>query len=178
MVISLAVARLLNGLARFVQHPKKVPVYSVHLGWSFAILLFIIHFWWWEFNLLHIKEWTFEAYALIFSYAVLFFLLCSLLFPDQIDEYKGFEEYFISRRKWFFGIFACTFLLDFSDTWLKGGAYVQSLGLEYPIRNAVYIGLCIVAMFIRDKRFQLTFVIASIIYQLSYIFRLYNTFHK
>ena len=177
MVISLAVARLLNGLARFVQHPKKVPVFSVHLAWCFSILLFIMHFWWWEFALLEIKQWTFVAYILIFSYSVLFFLLCSLLFPDQMDEYKGFEDYFMSRRKWFFGIFALTFLLDFSDTWLKGGTYFASLGLEYPIRNAIYIGLCIAAMFIASRKFQLSFVIASIIYQLSYIFRLYNTFH-
>lgn len=176
MVISLAVARLLNGLARFVQHPKKVKVYSVHLCWVFAILLFLIHFWWWEFKLINIERWTFEAYVLIISYAIVFFLLCSLLFPDQIDEYTGYEEYFNSRRKWFFGIFASTFIIDLLDTSLKGAAYFQSLGIEYPIRNAVYVGLCVAAMLISNKKFHLGFVVASLIYQISFIVRLYDTF--
>ncbi len=40
MVLSLSVARLLNGVAKIVQHPTKIPVYSVHLGWVFVMLLF------------------------------------------------------------------------------------------------------------------------------------------
>lgn len=175
MVISLAVARLLNGLSRFVQHPKKVRVYLVHMGWVFAMLLFIIHFWWWEFRLSSIQQWTFEAYILVILYAILFFLLCAMLFPDQMDEYSGFEDYFLSRRKWFFSIFALSFIVDIADTSIKGSAYFHGLGIEYPIRNFTYIILCIAAMFIGNSRFQLGFVSASLIYQLSYIFRLYHT---
>jgi hypothetical protein len=175
MVLSLALARLLNGLARFIQHPKKVRVYSIHLCWVLAILLFLIHFWWWEFRLLNIQQWTFEAYLLVILYAIIFFLLCSLLFPDQMEEYKGYEDYFTSRRKWFFGIFALSFIVDFVDTALKGMPYFHSLGIEYPIRNVIYLLLCITAIFVSNKKFQLGFVVASLIYQLSYIFRLYDT---
>jgi hypothetical protein len=32
MVIGLGVTRLLSGLARIVQHPRRTPVYAVHLG--------------------------------------------------------------------------------------------------------------------------------------------------
>jgi hypothetical protein len=46
MVISLAMARLLNGIAKFVQHPKKIKIYPVHMGWVLTLLLFLIHFWW------------------------------------------------------------------------------------------------------------------------------------
>lgn len=176
MVLSLAIARLLNGLARFVQHPKKVRIYIVHIGWAFVMLLYLIHFWWWEFKLSTIQQWTFEAYLLIIFYAILFFLLCSLLFPDQMEEYGGFEDYFTSRRKWFFGIFALSFILDIADTALKGMPYFHSLGIEYPIRNITFIILCAVAMFVTNQKFQLGFVTASLIYELSYIFRLYHTF--
>jgi hypothetical protein len=177
MVVGLGVARLLNGLARFVQHPKKMRVYLVHMGWVVAMLVFLVHFWWWEFNLSSIAEWTFEAYLLVFCYAIVFFLICSMLFPDQMDEYDGYEDYFISRRKWFFTLFALSFIIDLADTSVKGLAYFNSLGIEYPIRNAVYIILSIAAMFIRSNKFQLAFVVASLIYQFSYIFRLYHTVH-
>lgn len=175
MVLSLSVARLLNGVAKIVAHPRKIPVYSVHLGWVFAMLLFLIHFWWWEFKLSMVQQWTFEAYLLVVLYAVVFFLLCSLLFPDQMDEYTGFQDYFMSRRKWFFGILAFSFILDIADTALKGMAYFNSLGVEYPIRSVVYISLCIAAMFVPNPRFHLGFVIASLVYQLSFILRLYHT---
>jgi hypothetical protein len=175
MVLSLALARLLNGIARFVQHPKKVQIYSVHLGWVFTILIFLVHFWWWEFKLVAITQWTFEAYLLVIVYAIIYFLLCALLFPDQMDEYTGFEDYFTSRRKWFFGIFALTFAIDVIDTMLKGEAHFHSLGIEYPIRIAGFIALSIAAMFIPNARFQKGFVLVSLLYELSFIFRLFHT---
>lgn len=175
MVLSLSVARLLNGVSRVIQHPKKVPVYSVHLCWVFAMLLLLIHFWWWEFKLGVVQQWTFESYVLIVLYAVVFFLLCSILFPDQMEDYKDFQDYFISRRKWFFGFLALSFVLDTVDTALKGMAYFSSLGIEYPIRSLAYVTLCVVAIFVPNHKFQLSFVAASLVYQLAFIVRLYHT---
>jgi hypothetical protein len=175
MVISLAMARLLNGIAKFVQHPKKIKIYPVHMGWVLTLLLFLIHFWWWEFKLITIATWTFEAYLLVICYAIAFFLLSTILFPDQMEEYDGYKDYFMSRQKWFFGILAATFVLDILDGFLKGGAYVAKLGLELPVRNIVYFALCIAAMFIRNQRFQFGFVFCAMIYEISWIFRLYHT---
>ncbi|HEY9755517.1 MAG TPA: hypothetical protein V6C97_10175 [Oculatellaceae cyanobacterium] len=174
MVVSLAVARLLNGLAKFVQHPKKIKVYSVHICWVLSLLLLIVHFWWWEFKLREIHQWTFEAYALVLLFAINFFLLCSLLFPDTMEEYTGFEDYFISRRRWFFGILALNFAIDLIDTALKGAGHFYSLGIEYPIRNSIFVLLCIVAMVVSNFRFQIIFAIASLIYELSFIFRQFH----
>lgn len=175
MVMSLAVARLLNGLARFVQHPKKMKVYGVHLAWVFTMLILLTHFWWWEFKLIDLQVWTYGAYFLIILYAIVFFILCSLLFPDSMEEYSGFEDYFMSRRRWFFGIFGLSFLIDLLDTWLKGVAHFQSLGLEYPIRNILYLVLCVVAMFVTSQRFHVALVAISLVYEVSYILRLFNT---
>lgn len=177
MVLSLSVARLLNGLARFVQHPAKVKIFLPHLLWAFAILLHLIHFWWWEFRLIYVHEWTFEVYFLLLLYTIDIFLLCCLLFPDDMAEYSGFQQYFMSRRRWFFSIFAVSFLLDFYDTALKGATYFASLGWEYPVRNVIYIALCIWAMITTNVRLQLWFVIVAIIYEVSYILRLYHTMH-
>lgn len=175
MVLSLAVARLLNGLSRFVQHPKKIPIYSLHLIWVFCVLFFVIHFWWWEFKLFTVEHWTFEGYLLIVAYATTFFLLCCLLFPDQMDEYGGFKDYFASRHGWFYGIFAITFLIDFWDTWMKGEAHFRSLGVEYVIRNCAFIGLSLLAIFIKNIRFQYGFAITALIYEVYWIFRQFHT---
>lgn len=176
MVMSIALARLLNGLARFIQHPTKIKIYPVHIGWVFTLLLFLIHFWWWEFRLQDtVKVWTFEVYLLIISYAISFFLLSTLLFPDDMSEYSGFEDYFNSRQKWFFGILAVSFVLDTIDGFVKGADYVAALGAEFPARNIILIVLCIASMFVRNKKFQIAFVSCTLLYELSWIFRLYHT---
>ena len=114
---------------------------------------------------------------MLIVYAIDIFLLCALLFPDDMSEYSGFEEYFMSRRKWFFGIFGASFLIDFADTALKGSTYFNSLGWEYPARNALFIIFCLMAMFVAKKRLQMTFVTLTLIYEISYILRLYHTMH-
>ena len=177
MILSLGVARLLNGVAKFVQHPKKVKIFPVHLLWVFAIMLHLIHFWWWEFKLVYVTEWAFEEYLLLICYALDIFLLCTLLFPDDISEYSGYEDYFMSRRRWFFGIFGFSFLIDFFDTALKGTAYFNSLGWEYPVRNVFCIALSVVAMFVANKKAQMSFGILFLLYEVTYIARLYHTMH-
>ena len=146
------------------------------MGWVVTLLLFIIHFWWWEFRLQDtVQVWTFEKYLLVVSYAISFFLLSTLLFPDDMSEYDGFEGYFKSRQRWFFGLLAGNFVLDTLDGLLKGSAYVAALGVEFPARNIVYIVLCIIAMFVRNPKFQLAFVSCTLLYEFSWIFRLYHT---
>jgi hypothetical protein len=38
VIVGLSIARLLTGIARFIQHPKQNQVYLVHLGWVLAVL--------------------------------------------------------------------------------------------------------------------------------------------
>jgi hypothetical protein len=174
IIISLSLARLLTGLAGFVQSPGKHRVYWVHLGWTLSMFLFIIHFWWWEYRLGSLAVIDFGVYLFLISFCCLFFFLCVLLFPTSVEEYGGYEEYFISRRRWFFSLLAATYAVDLIDTILKGRAYFHSLGAEYPFRNSAYIILSIVAVFTANRRFHAAFVILAVLYQLSWIFRLYD----
>lgn len=131
MVIGLGVTRLLSGVARIVQHPGQYRLYSVHLAWVVSVLLMLVHFWWWEFGLFQIETWTFGKYLFIIFYAVTLFLLCALLFPDSMLDYTSYEDFFYSRRAWFFGLLAATYLLDVIDTLLKGPEHFARFGVEY-----------------------------------------------
>jgi len=174
MVIGLSLARLLTGLGGIVQTPGKHRVYWVHLGWVASMFLFIIHFWWWEYRLQSLAVISFGVYLFLISFSCLFFFLCVLIFPTTLEDYGGYEEYFISRRRWFFGMLAVTYVVDFLDTLLKGKVYFAALGWEYPLRNAVYIVLCIVAAWTANRRFHAMFVGAGLLYQITWIFRLYD----
>ncbi|HEV7248387.1 MAG TPA: hypothetical protein VGN93_15540 [Shinella sp.] len=174
MVVSLSLARILTGVALFIQHPGKMKVYPVHLAWAGFLLIFLLHFWWWEFRLQALTTIGFGVYLFLISYCCLFFMLAVLLFPTTLDDYAGYEDYFYSRRKWFFGVLALVFAVDLLDTALKGKAYFGSFGYEYPIRNITFIALCLIAAGTRSRTFHTAFVSLGIIYQLSWIFRAFD----
>jgi hypothetical protein len=175
IIVGLCITTLLSGFARFVQHPKREKVSILHLGWAASLLLSIIHFWWWEFRLALVPQWTFAIYFFVILYAILFYSLCTLLFPSDLKDYSGYEDYFLSRRRWFFAILAATYVADVIDTSLKGSAYLHSFGVEYPIRIAAGLALCLIAILTRNRRIQLTLLAVSLLYQVSFIVRLYNT---
>lgn len=175
MILGLSVSRLLTGVTRFIQHPDKQAIYPVHLAWVGFVLLSVVHFWWFEFALRTIPVWSFEKYLFVLFYAGLYFLLCTLLFPDKLDEYTGYRDYFMSRRKWFFGILALTYVVDVIDTLIKGVEHYQLYGIEYPIRIAALIALSLVAMTTDDRRFHAVFAGAALVYEIAFILRHFAT---
>ncbi len=175
MVIGLGVTRLLSGVARIVQHPKRDRLYAVHLAWVASLLLALVHFWWWEFGLFQVEAWTFGVYAFLIGYSIILFLLCAFLFPESMQDYAGYEDYFYARRAWFFGLLAATYLFDIVDTLIKGEAHFARFAQEYLIRTPILVALCVVAALSADRRFHAAFVIGTLIYQVSWIWRLFDT---
>ena len=175
MVIGLGITRLLSWIAAVVQHPRRARLYATHLLWVASILLELIHFWWWEFALFTISEWTFGVYFFLILYCVALFLLAALLVPDNIDDYTGYEDFFLSRRKWFFGLFAATFLFDILDTTIKGPKHLAMFGFEYAIQIPLSLAFCALAIFSTNRRIQLGLVLLHIAYQVSWIYRLFYT---
>ena len=127
IIVGLCITTLLSGFSRFVQHPKREKVSLLHLGWAASLLLWIIHFWWWEYRLQSVQVITFAVYLFLICFCCLFYFLCVLLNPPSIDEYGGFEEYFISRRRWFFGLLAVTYAVDLIDNLVGDGHVTRAL---------------------------------------------------
>ena len=88
----------------------------------------LVHFWWWQFGLYGITNWTFGIYLFVLLYAVALFLLCAFLFPESMQDYKSYEDFFYARRGWFFGLLAATYLLDVVDTLIKGEEHFARFG--------------------------------------------------
>lgn len=174
MVLGLSLARLVNGLTRFVQHPGSIRIYPIHLGWVVFLLVTIVHFWWYEFHLRLVPQWTFPIYLFLIVYTMLYAALTALLFPDQINDYRDYEHYFEARKRWFYGVFALTFLIDIGDTLIKGEAYFAALGSEYLLHQGLFAAAAIAAMFVPGKRFQAAFLVVGMLYQTSWIIRTYD----
>lgn len=170
LVTGLSVTRILNGLARFVQHPSRNAVYPPHLAWSAFMLIFVIHYWWFEFGLMAVPKWQFQNYLFVLFYAATIFFISTLLYPDRMEDYSGFEAYFQSRRGWFYGFLALLFVIDTIDTAVKGREHFLSFGLEYPVRQTILFGLAVAGIFVPKRNYHLSFAIGACIAELWWIF--------
>lgn len=174
MVLGISVSRLVMGMSEFLQHPKRQKVYLVHLGWVLYLFLTIIHFWWYEFGLVKVKAWSFDLYLFLITFACLFAFVAALLFPSSLAEYESYEDYFQSRRRTFYTMFAVLALADLFDTAIKGHDHFHGLGVEYPLQQAALILLSVIAIIVPSKIYQGVFVASVLIYKVLWIFRLYN----
>ena len=173
IILGLSVTRLLGGLAQFMRQSDHHLFSWIHLGWVAWVFFNVVAFWWWEFRLSQITHWTFALYLFVIAYASMFFLQAALLFPNDIEGYDSYGDYFIARRGLFFGIFALTEVMDVVDTLIKGTEHLRSLGPEYLVRNAIFLALCLVAARTRNLKFHGLFAAAALLYEASYIPRQY-----
>jgi hypothetical protein len=174
IVTGLAISRLLTGLARVVRRGRWKGPSALHVGWALFLLLFIIHFWWFELGLLRVEKWTFGLYLFVIFYAILLFLAGTVLFPDDDDEYGRSQESLDRQQRWFFGLLALIFLADLVDTIFKGLPHLQALGSEYLVRAAIFCVLSVAAMVVRSRLFQGAYLAFGLVYQTVWIVRQFD----
>jgi len=171
MVVGLGLTHLLRQLARIIEHPGRKRVYWVHLVWAASMFLYLLSFWWWEYRLTLVTTWTFNLYLFITLYALLLYLLCTLVLPENIDEYADWRDYFYARRGWFFGFLALAYLVDLGDTRAKGADYFALMGREMFFRDLAFCAFSLVAIATRNAIYHAVFALAGLAYQLVFIIR-------
>ena len=135
----------------------------------------MMHFWWFEFGLRSIPLWTFEKYLFVLGYTGVYFFLCTLLFPDSLEDYTGYQDYFLSRRSWFFGLLGLLYAADVIDTLIKGNEHFEQYGIEYPIRIMIFIALCITGATVKNPRFHAVLATVALIYETTFMLRHFST---
>ena len=150
-------------------------MYLVHLVWVGYVFFTLVFWWWWEFRLGNLQTWTLQIYLFVVFYAFVLFLVSALLFPVSMEGYSDYRDYFYSRRRWFFGLIALTYVIDVADTSIKGQTHLAELGGEYLLTSLVQFTLCLVAMWTRNERFHSVFALVMFAYQVSWAFRAFET---
>ncbi|PVD53145.1 hypothetical protein DC498_06280 [Terrimonas sp.] len=173
IILGLGVAQLLKNTIKLINHPRSGKAYPLHLAWTFFVFLLIILFWWWEARLHIVKNWTVLSYLFLIAYTTLYYALSVLIFPDEINDYKSYKEYFFSRKKWFFSFLILVFIIDIADTLLKGENYLKSLGNDYILRVSSHILLFLTGIYSYSQKFHYFLVGCLIVYNLVYIFKHY-----
>ncbi len=175
ITIGLALTHLMQGIAGLIQHPDRARAWWVHLIWVAYMVLSTIFWWWWQFNLQQIVTWTFLLFVFVLCYAFLIYVICALLFPKDLDGYDGFKDYFLSRRRWFFGLLIGWQAIDLFDSWIKGPDHFASLGTEYLVAWVVFSLLAVLGMWTRRATVHAVIALLYLSYNVSWVLRLFNT---
>ena len=169
MVVSLAIGNLLRGVARVIGDDEHRPVYRVQFVWAAFMLAAILHFWWWEIRFDLLPQFTFPIFAFWILYVLQLFFLTALLMPEKLGRHENNQEHFLASRRWFFGFLALFFVLDYAESLLKGADYVRSLGPMYPVRNALFVVGCLLAIGTASPTFHRVFAGVALVSQLAWL---------
>lgn len=169
-IIGLGVARLLIGFASMIEQPDRTKLSAVHLMWTASILLTLVNFWWWEFGLFSVIHWTYGDYIFLIAYCIVLFMLSALVFPSNIEKYRNYEDFFLSRRRWFFAFFAVSVIFDIFDSALKGWNYL-AFDPEYAVAVPVALVVSVIGIRTRSHTFHLVVASVQLLYQLSWSLR-------
>lgn len=174
VVIGLALTHLMQGVGRILENPKAARVWWVHLLWVAHTAMLSVFWWWFEFQLRETPVWTFQLYAFVLGYAFLIYLICTVLFPSELGDHANFKDYFLARRRVFFGMLIALLAVDVVDTLTKGMAHFTSLGIEYPLSQAALIVLCAVGIVTPRERIQGLIVILAFGYLVLRVTRFFD----
>ncbi len=175
IILGLSITTLLRGLASIIEHPKRRGWSWIHLCWVVWALLSLVTFWWWEFRLGEVRHWNVETYLFVIGYCASWFMLCTLLFPDDVREFGSLENYLLQRRGGFFGVLALITVLDLVDTAIKGHSRWQMLGQAYWVHTVLMLAIAALGMTMKTRRGHLWLALAALGYQCGYFAAEYFT---
>jgi hypothetical protein len=150
MVIGLGMTRVLMTFANIIQHAKARNRSAIHMLWLGSVLIELTVFWYSHIELVALSHWDFGLFIFFIGYAITLFLLAALLSPDKLDEYAGYEDFFIQRRHWFFGILAITMLLDLIDSFII--IEDARLDLATLVPALIFLPICALGWYTANKR--------------------------
>ncbi|MEN3617238.1 hypothetical protein ABC443_05215, partial [Brucella melitensis] len=110
--VGLCFSRFLLFCAEFIQHPKKHKISLIHFGWLFFSFTMVIAYWWSILNESSNSLYGPPLYIVSLLNIFYLYFIIVILTPEDIDEYGGYERYFISRRLWVFSFIILFIILN------------------------------------------------------------------
>jgi hypothetical protein len=179
IIIGLGITYILIGVGTVIEritgHGAPLRLSWAHATWLLTLFVWMVSFWWWEFRLLTLlKSWTLEHYFFIITYAVLLFLLAVLLLPRDWATTESLDDYFLSKRRWFYPLYLIAIFADIVDAWLKGGwPYLQASGVLVFGYWAAAIPVCVVGVRSKNIRIHTFMAIIICVWQLIAVFEVF-----
>jgi hypothetical protein len=114
------VTKFLSGWTYFVINKKSIRINASFISWTLVIFGLMIDYWWgmWE------RSGTTGLAYIYFLVSLIpvvgFYLISSLLFPEDTPAKGSFVDYFTKNARTIYLLFMMIFISDFFNSWLVG----------------------------------------------------------
>jgi len=125
IIVGLGITHILSSLGSAVHRLRgdgpPVRLEMTYLTWVAFIFVWLVTFWWWEFQWSAlVSDFGIGLFLFLVLYAVALFSLAVILVPHQFSVVDDSWEFFLSIRSWFYGGLLVLNMIDLADTFLKG----------------------------------------------------------
>lgn len=162
IILGLAIAHLLAGVARSVSRRATTVFYWPTLVWIVVLFILIIQVWWVDFSLSVVPRWTLAGFVSTLLIPATLYFMSFLILPESSDMRATYFE----NRVWFFWLLAAVpffgtlqQLLVESHVHRDADTAVKGLGVILTIA-AIYFG---------SERAQKVFAIIGIVFIVVYV---------
>ncbi|GAC1391088.1 MAG: hypothetical protein NVSMB31_08320 [Vulcanimicrobiaceae bacterium] len=125
IVLGLAVANLLAGVARLMHARDRVAIYWPVIFWTLCSFIAVVQQWWSDYDLRHYPDLGFSGFFSALLGPVVLSLLCSLVLPaSDSGNAIDLRTWYYENRRWFFGLVASLMPLSYAfEFFAKGTLY-------------------------------------------------------
>ncbi len=166
VIVGLGLSHLLTSAARLIQRRRQVHVYAPTLLWMATLFIVQIQIWWVAYDERTELQWTFFSFLGSLVIPVIGYLLCYVLVPDLEGEVVDLRASYHQNRAWFFGLVVVALLVSFGKDLPSGGILLDT----NTMFRVVFIGLGLVAIFVRREWFHLVNAVVALMLFCAYVF--------
>jgi hypothetical protein len=152
IIVGLAVAEVLTGVARLLKARDTVRIYWVHSLLQFGVFFALLQNWWESWDLRNLPEITFPTMAILLVNPIALFLISALLYPDEMEGADLEAHYYRQARP----VWGLVILGTFSGSVLKPIALDFVMFQPDNLSGFLIMPLCAVLMATRDRRVHST----------------------
>src|SRR5579862_1730491 len=103
VVVGLALAHLLAGVAAMVRARRRIAVYWPLAAQMALLFLLQVQMWWAFFGLHEVRVWSFPEFLVVLMQAVLVYLATAILVPEIRDGGRvDLKECYYREARWYF----------------------------------------------------------------------------
>jgi len=162
IVLALAVAHLLGGVARTITARSRIRVYWPSLVWAAVLFITAVQVWWADFKLFDHTGWTFPSFASTLLIPATLYLMAFLILPETQDMKATYAE----NRVWFFGCWIALLVFSSLQQFLvEGHIHVDA----DTAAKAVALVVAICAIFLRSDAAQRVLAIFGLAFIVIYV---------
>lgn len=169
VVMGLGITHLLIGVSKTIHYRDSVRLYWVHAVWTVNVLFFIVAVWWGMFWWSSLGQWGFYRFLFVVLYAIVLFLLASILYPWELPRDFDFREHYFRNHRWFFGIHALAYSIDIPETVLKARAGLREVPQYYLIHILSLLVLCLIGAVTSNRRYHAVFSVYHLVATFVYL---------